>query len=197
MNGQRRRLLLGALVAVSAGMPWNIGAADSSSARNAPLPPTIAGRVVGVIDGDSLRVLDAARVQHEVRLAGIDAPEHDQPFSQRAKQNLSRLTMNRPVRVDVQKRDRYERIIGNVWVTPPDLPCQAEPCPKTLDVGRAQLTVGLAWHYKQYAQDQSPQDRGAYEFDETEARARKVGLWSDPNPVPPWEWRHHVREQQR
>jgi endonuclease YncB( thermonuclease family) len=197
MNEHRRHLLLGALVAVAAAVPSSIVIAGSASTSDGPLPATIEGRVVGVIDGDSLRVLDAARVQHEVRLAGIDAPEHDQPFSQRAKQNLSRLVMNREVRVDVQKRDRYDRIIGNVWVTPADLPCRAEPCPKTLDVGRAQLTVGLAWHYRQYAKDQAPQDRGAYESDEAEARARKVGLWSEPNPVAPWDWRHYVREQQR
>jgi endonuclease YncB( thermonuclease family) len=59
----------------------------------------------------------------------------------------------------------------------------------TLDVGHAQITVGLAWWYRKYAGEQSPQDRGAYEFSEQEARAKRVGLWSDPDPVPPWEWR--------
>jgi endonuclease YncB( thermonuclease family) len=52
-----------------------------------------------------------------------------------------------------------------------------------------QLTVGMAWHFKRYAQEQSPERRGQYEFAEEDARARKVGLWSDPDPVPPWEWR--------
>ena len=71
-------------------------------------------------------------------------------------------------------------------------PCAStgEPCPKTLDVGRAQLTVGLAWHFKKYEREQSEEDRLAYAFDEQEARARKAGLWNEPDPTPPWDWRH-------
>ena len=42
---------------------------------------------------------------------------------------------------------------------------------------------GLAWHYKQYSKD----DKMAKA--EVEARESKKGLWSDPNPVPPWEYR--------
>ena len=59
----------------------------------------------------------------------------------------------------------------------------------TLEAGHAQITIGLAWRYRKYANEQPPQDRGQYEFPEQEARARRVGLWSDPAPVPPWEWR--------
>ena len=54
----------------------------------------------------------------------------------------------------------------------------------------AQLTVGLAWHYKEYEKEQSPEDRQRYAFAEQEARARKAGLWSEPDPTPPWDWRH-------
>jgi endonuclease YncB( thermonuclease family) len=53
----------------------------------------------------------------------------------------------------------------------------------------AQLTVGLARHYKKYAHEQEPEQRGQYAFAEEEARAKRVGLWKDANPVPPWEWR--------
>jgi len=62
-------------------------------------------------------------------------------------------------------------------------------CPKTLDAGLAQFTAGLAWHHKQYAQEQTPEVRERYASAELDARARRAGL-SDPNPVPPWEWRH-------
>ena len=93
------------------------------------------------------------------------------------------------MRVEARKQDRYGRTVGKVWVTPRDLPCEGDACPKTLDVGRAQLAVGLAWHYKKYEMEQSEQDRIGYAFEETEARARRVGLWSESNPVPPWEWR--------
>ena len=81
---------------------------------------------------------------------------------------------------------------SSIWVTPISLPCAqtGEPCPKTLDVNLAQLTVGLAWHYKEYQKEQSEEDRHRYAFAEQEARARKAGLWSEPDPTPPWDWRH-------
>jgi endonuclease YncB( thermonuclease family) len=146
---------------------------------------TLMGRVVGVADGDSITVLDGNLEQHKIRLHGIDAPERAQPFGQRSKENLSRLVFDKDVRVEWNKRDRYGRIIGKVWVQPIDCPT----CPMTLDAGHAQITVGLAWWYRKYASEQSPEDRGAYEFSEQEARAKRVGLWSHPDPVPPWEWR--------
>ena len=146
---------------------------------------TLTGRVVGVADGDTITVLDAERQQHKIRLQGIDAPEKAQPFGQRSKENLSHLVFNNEVRVEWKKRDRYKRIVGKVWVQPASCPT----CPMTLDAGHAQITVGLAWWYRKYADEQAPEDRGAYEFSEQEARAKRVGLWRDADPIPPWEWR--------
>jgi len=143
------------------------------------------GRVVGVTDGDTVTVLDADRQQHKIRLGGIDAPEKAQPFGQRSKENLSDMVFGKDVRVEWKKRDKYKRIVGKVWVQPESCPT----CPMTLDAGHAQITVGLAWWYRKYAREQSPWDRGAYEFSEQEARTKRVGLWSEPDPLPPWEWR--------
>ena len=145
-------------------------------------------RVVGVADGDTITVLDANNVQHRIRLAGIDAPEIGQPFSGRSKQSLGRMVMGRLARIEWDEQDRYGRLVGKVWVTPVGINCTKEPCPKTLDAGRAQLTVGLAWHY--LGKQQGEEDSLAYEFDETEARVRRVGLWSEPDPIAPWDWRH-------
>ena len=147
------------------------------------------GRVVRIADGDTLTVLDADQVQHRVRLAGIDAPERAQPFGERAKQNLARLTFGKPVEIRWHKKDRYGRVVGQVWVVSPDARCQGAGCPKTLDAGLAQVTVGLAWHYKQYAGEQSEEDRERYSFAEIEARAKRAGLWREGDPVAPWEWR--------
>ena len=146
---------------------------------------TLTGRVVGVTDGDTITVLDADRQQHKIRLGGIDAPEKAQPFGQRSKENLSRLVFNKDVRVESEKRDKYRRIVGKVWVQPADCPT----CPMTLDAGQAQLAAGMAWWYRKYAKEQSAEDRGRYEFEEQEAKVRRVGLWGDADPVPPWEWR--------
>ena len=113
---------------------------------------TLDGRVVGVSDGDTVTVLDADRQQHKIRLGGIDAPEKAQPFGQRSKENLSRMVFGNDVRVQWDKRDRYGRIVGKIWVRPVSCPT----CPMTLDAGHAQITVGLAWWYRKYAKEQSP-----------------------------------------
>ena len=145
----------------------------------------LTGRVVGVADGDTITVLDANREQHKIRLGGIDAPEKAQPFGQRSKESLSAMVFGKEVDVQWNKRDHYQRIVGKVWVQPVSCPT----CPKTLDAGLAQLTLGLAWWYQKYAKEQSPEDAGRYEFAEQEARAKRAGLWADGQPIPPWDWR--------
>lgn len=142
-------------------------------------------RVIGVADGDTLTCLTADKKQERIRLRGIDAPERKQPFGQRSKQNLSDLAYGKPVTIHWTKRDRWKRIIGTVWVEPADCP----GCGPTLDTGRAQLAAGMAWWFKRYAKDQPLEERHAYEFEQSEARARSVGLWRDPDPIAPWDWR--------
>jgi len=148
---------------------------------------TLSGKVSKVVDGDTVYVLDANQERHKVRLGGIDAPERGQPFGKRSKERMAELVAGQDVTVSWHKADRWGRLIGTVWVASPD--CRAEPCPKTLNAGLALITSGLAWHYKRYAHEQPEEDRERYAFAEEEASARRAGLWSDPDPVPLWEWR--------
>ena len=97
---------------------------------------------------------------------------------------------NKDVVVEWNKRDRYGRIVGKAMVQPADCPTWS----MTLDAGHAQIIAGMARWYRKYAKEQSPPDRGSYESDEQEAQARKRGLWIDPDPVPPWDWRHSKRK---
>lgn len=129
----------------------------------------VSGRVVSVTDGDTIKVLDANKVQHKVRLTGIDAPERGQPFGTVSRDHLARLVAGKEVRVESSKNDRYGRILGKVWVQPADCP----RCGKTLDANHAQILAGMAWWYRYDAKDQSPDDRGRYESAEDEAKARK------------------------
>ena len=78
------------------------------------------GRVVAITDGDTLTILTTDRVQHRVRLAGIDTPEKRQPFGQVAKNHLSSLVNGQTVKVNYYKRDRYGRIIGKVLASGTD-----------------------------------------------------------------------------
>jgi endonuclease YncB( thermonuclease family) len=138
---------------------------------------TYTGRVVRITDGDTVVVLDESRVQHKVRLAGIDAPEKKQPFGNIAKQNLAALVFGKTVTVETSKLDRYRREIGKVVVG-------------TTDANLEQIRAGLAWHYRQYDRELHREDRVAYSNAETLARQERRGLWRDANPVPPWDFRH-------
>ena len=141
---------------------------------------TITGRVVGIADGDTVTVLDAARVQHKIRLSGIDAPEKAQPFGNRSKKSLSDLAFDKTVTVETDKRDRYGREVGKVLVN-------------GRDVNLIQVERGMAWHYKAYEREQSPSDRKLYDAAEADARAGRRGLWRDADPVPPWDYRKATR----
>jgi endonuclease YncB( thermonuclease family) len=154
----------------------------------------LSGHVVRVVDGDTITVLDEGRQQHKVRLAGIDAPETKQPYGQASRKHLGELVASKTVAVEWTKHDKYGRIVGKVMVASPDACPDARPeCPKTLDACLAQITSGLAWHFKRYESEQSEEDRHRYAFAEEEATAKRVGLWKEPNPIPPWEWRRQER----
>lgn len=144
------------------------------------------GRVIAVSDGDTVTVLDPDRNQHKIRLMGIDAPEKTQAYGQRSKQHLSNLVFGKDVLIEWHKRDRYQRIVGKIFVAKPD----CSTCDMTVDVGLEQIRSGLAWWYRQYAKEQAYEDRLSYDAVEAEAHARQIGLWSDPDPMPPWDYRH-------
>ena len=154
-----------------------------------PAYADITGRVVAVTDGDTIKVLDDTNTEHKVRLTGIDAPERGQPFGTASTKHLASMVAGKQVFVDSAKKDRYGRDLGKVWVQPGDCPT----CGKTLDANYAQLLAGMAWWYRYYAKEQSPEDRGRYESAEDEAKARKRGLWADPNPINPYDWRKGQR----
>lgn len=135
------------------------------------------GRIVGVSDGDTVKVLDAAQRLHTVRLMGIDAPEKAQPYGKRSKQSLSEMVYQQHVSVEWSKEDKYGRVVGKIRLQ------------DGLDVCLEQIKRGMAWHYKQYAKEQTFEDQVMYENSENEARNQKLGLWLDDSPTPPWLWR--------
>jgi endonuclease YncB( thermonuclease family) len=149
----------------------------------------IYGKVVAVTDGDTIKVLDSSNVQHKVRLTGIDAPEKAQPFGNASRNHLASLVAGKEVRVESSKTDRYGRVLGKIWVQPGDCP----GCGKSLDANHAQILSGMAWWYQQYAKDQPTEDRERYKSAVSEAKENKLGLWSEPNAIPPWAWRRGQR----
>ena len=155
------------------------------------LPSSYEGRVIKVIDGDTITIKTSQNEKIKVRLTGIDAPESDQPLGKASKEKLASFIENKNVRIETHKNDRNGRVLAKVWVRPSD----CATCGKTLNVNHAQILAGMAWWYRRYAKELSDEDRGRYESAEDESRKRKRGLWSAPSSLAPWDWRRGVRGQ--
>ena len=138
----------------------------------------LTGRVVKISDGDTLTVLDESKRQHKVRLVGIDAPERKQPFGTVSRQNLADLVFGKKVAVEWSKQDHYQRVLGKVLLN-------------GQDINLKQIKAGLAWHYTRYDKDQRLADRRLYAEAQKAASLKGTGLWSDPAPVAPWDFRHN------
>jgi len=132
---------------------------------------SLSGTVVTVIDGDTLVVQDdATKKRHAVRLAGIDAPEPKQPYYLESARSLAALCHGKEAKVEWSQRDEHKRRLGSVT-------CDGK------DANAEQLRRGMAWG----STGSSKPTSGLMEL-EGYARLRKIGLWKDDNPVPPWEW---------
>jgi len=110
---------------------------------------SLTGKVVKITDGDTLYVLDANYQEHKIRLAGIDAPERKQAYGLASRKHLASIVAGKQVTVEYQKRDRYGRILGKVWIN-------------GVDACLEQVKAGFAWHYKKYQHEQSPDDQRFY-----------------------------------
>ena len=111
--------------------------------------------MVGVSDRDTITVLDDAKTQHKIRIAGIDAAERGEAFGERSRQSLAQMAHGKDARIECHNTDRFGREVCKVRVQPLDCP----RCGKTLDVGLAQISVGLAWWFSRYADEQSAEGR--------------------------------------
>lgn len=131
--------------------------------------------IVGISDGDTLTArCDDIQEQIKVRLAEIDAPEKNQAFGMKSKQSLSAICFQHRAELHVFNHDRYGRTVARVK-------CD------DVDANAEQVRLGMAWVYDKYAKDHS-----LYRFQD-KARATHQGLWTDPTPIPPWEFRKKAR----
>ncbi|MBS0156569.1 MAG: thermonuclease family protein [Nitrospira sp.] len=129
------------------------------------------GHVVGVMDGDTIEVLRNKKAVR-VRLQGIDCPEKSQAFGNRAKLATSDLVFAKNVTIESHGQDKYKRTLGTVFLS------------DGTHVNRELVAEGWCWWYQKYA----PEDVILAAL-EVAARLAHKGLWADPHPVPPWEWR--------
>lgn len=143
---------------------------------------TFKGIVVGIQDGDTLTVL-RNKARFSVDVAGVDAPELDQPYGKEARRMAAALVKNRVVTIRAYGTMRRGHIVGDVWLK------------DRRNLAKELVRAGLAW-VKKGAAPEAEITRL-----ESDAKAARRGLWKDirpglvkdEEPVPPWEWRQGRR----
>jgi endonuclease YncB( thermonuclease family) len=146
----------------------------ATSASTPDVPPQFVARAVAITDGDTLKVLyvtGETKTEIKIRLFGIDAPEKSQAFGTQSKKALSELAFGKDLTVTSTGRDRYGRLLA--WLTVGSTPINSQ-----------MVRAGFAWHYRKYA----PKETELAQL-EADARNNRRGLWIDPAPVAPWEFR--------
>ena len=154
----------------------------SACAQNKKNADTYIVKVVGITDGDTFKGWTTSTYTHKdtlfkIRIFGIDAPEKNQAFGEKSKQYLSNLIYGKRVKIIGHGLDRYHRVLGTPYLM------------NNTNVSIEMLKAGMAWHFTRYDNNQQ------YDKYEQEARSKRVGLWIDPNPTPPWKFRYEERHQ--
>lgn len=130
----------------------------------------IAGKVVSVIDGNTIEMVTAENEKYKIMLHGIDSPELEQQYGDKAKKYLEKLILDKVVVAKIQGKDRWGTRLGIVIIEG-----KADPRHELLE-------EGLAW-----TAEKNPVDE--LEVIKEKARVKGRGLWKDESPVPPWTFR--------
>lgn len=138
----------------------------SDAVRSDSLPQSYDAQVVGLTDGDTIKVLYQGK-KDTIKLFGIDAPEIWQFYGLESTIYLQRILCN-PVTVETRTTDRYGRTVAVLW-------CDG------IDINKQMVEAGYAWAYRRYSED--------YVLSENQARSIGIGLWQEENPMPPWIYR--------
>ncbi|MCT7523305.1 thermonuclease family protein [Aliarcobacter cryaerophilus] len=128
------------------------------------------GKIIHISDGDTAHLLTDKKEKIKIRLSDIDAPENKQAFGNKSKENLKSYIYQKNVVVEYKDKDKYQRVLGTIYY-------------QNKDINLQQVKDGYAWVYKKYSKKLS------YNKAEDEARDKNKGLWSDKNPIEPWEFR--------
>ena len=139
-------------------------------------------KVMKVTDGDTVVVSPSDGGSFfKCRLYGIDAPEtphprfgkSGQPYGEEAAKELKKLILGQDVDIDIINTDRYGRSVCRIFKG-------------SSDINLEMVKRGYAWAYVQYLKRPHA---GEYIDAEKDARSKRLGLWKDNNPTPPWEFR--------
>jgi endonuclease YncB( thermonuclease family) len=146
-------------------------------------------KVVNIVDGDTIDVLDSYNQKLRIRLLGIDTPERKQHFGYESYFYLNKILNGKSV-VIISSPDKdkpytlgyFKRVIGKVVLN-------------GVDINLEMIKKGMAWHFIKYKKNQPIDESHSYNKAESEARKKYIGLWSEVNPLPPWKWRQQNRKK--
>jgi nuclease domain protein len=157
---------------------------QSKTGEHKKAPYTYHGKIIKIHDGDTLHVIDEDGAKHKIRMAYIDAPEINQAYGTRSRDNLIAVADGKKVQVRVFEKDRYKREVAQVSVGATDL-------------NLMQLRDGAAWHYDSYARKQQSKTAYTdYASAQKQAKQKRKGLWGGKSPQAPWDFRREEREIQ-
>lgn len=139
-----------------------------------PAPVTVTGKVIKVVDGDTFDILDSSFKTIRIRMNGIDAPEKKQAFGEASRKQLASLCAGKVVRIVKYSTDRNKRWIADSYVD-------------GISLSHRMVEEGMAWHFIKYSSDTTLARL------QQQARAKKIGLWSDPHAIAPWDFRNKRR----
>ena len=134
------------------------------------------GKIISISDGDTLSALTSNKQQVKIRLLEIDAPESDESFGNKSRQSLAQICFKKPAVIREKGKDRYGRTLARVL-------CDG------VDANAEQVRRGMAWAFVKYLTDPEIAEL------EITARNKRIGLWSETNPIPPWEFRDAKRHK--
>lgn len=147
-----------------------------SSQKEQNLEKELTGKVLRVIDGDTIELLAKSSKTNpynhmqklKIRLYGIDAPELKQAYGKEAKEYLSALILKQEVKIIIEDKDKYQRLIATIFLN-------------NKDINQAMVKNGYAHAYESFSKK--------YLAEQADAKMFKLGLWQDERVVKPSEFR--------
>lgn len=163
--------------------------AREGAGRAASAEYRIDGAVSAVADGDTV-TFRSGGTERKIRLDSIDAPELNhgsgqpgQPFGREARDFLAAWLMAKSVQARCYGKDQYGRELCDLVAA------------DGASANREMVRAGMAWAYTA-AQGKYLRDGSLMALQE-EARQAKRGLWAQPRPVRPWQWRYDCWKQKQ
>lgn len=136
----------------------------------APVSADVAGKVTAVIDGDTVQILDIVNVTHEISLRCADAPELEQDSGAASAAYLAGLISSKDVAVESGSAEPDGQVLGTITL-------------RGADINFRMIRAGFAWH------DNGDRCGSAWDTAQRRAQQSGRGLWANPAPVPPWDYR--------